>query len=122
VDPVTRRIARVLLAVLLAAGIHVVAPAQATAEFRAATDCASHCAKKRGDDGCVPRCCLVGPETSSLATVAAAKHVERPAAALAVPLATPVAAGRLAAERVARLDVPHGAGPPVWLTVLNLRR
>jgi hypothetical protein len=103
------------------AGVHVVAPTQSAAEFRAAHACASHCARMRGENDCAPRCCLVGPETSSLATLSSAAHVERPTAALAVTLAPPAFVAPVAADRVARRDTPRGAGPPVWLTVLSLR-
>jgi hypothetical protein len=117
---VTRRTARALLAVLLLAGV-AVAPTLAIAEFRAANDCASHCARTRGDDGCPPRCCIVGPETSSLATLSSAAHVERPAVAPAAVLAPAAFTAPIVADRVTRLDGRRGAGPPVWLTVLSLR-
>jgi hypothetical protein len=56
-----------------------------------------------------------------VATLSAAAHAERPMAALAVSFASPALAALLEADRVARLDAPRGAGPPVWLTVLSLR-
>jgi hypothetical protein len=121
-DAVAHRLARALLALVVVASVHVAAPARAVAALRSATACASHCAKTRTADGCTPRCCVVAPDAPAVATVAPPTSVDRPAVALAVPLAPAALGVPLSAARVARLDVPRRAGPPVWLAVLTLRR
>lgn len=116
----TRRATRALLTLLLVAGVHVVAPTRVAAELRMVTTCASHCGKARSTGGCAPRCCVVA-DASSVATLAPAAQVERPAVALVVPLAPAALAAPIAEERSTHLDGSPGAGPPVWLSLRELR-
>jgi hypothetical protein len=116
-----RRPLRVILGILFALGVRTVvaAPAQVTAELRAANCCSGHLNRPVS----VPesrRCCNVSPEAGAPAKLTAAQVLDAPPAVLLATVPLPIAVRQtLSVARTERRG--ERDGPPRYLGLRSIR-